>query len=162
ALYRSVVVPLLLATAEACGGFDWDDAAFDRAYADLEASLFRPGHAYAAVAPLVGLSVGGTVDLGGGLRVRASATGEVASPWPDARLVAALALPDGAVPVGAASRVAVGAARRGRRSRHCRAPRGDAPRRVGTRALRAPGHAAFARSGRDGWRGGGRRGAPGA
>src|SRR5207249_7971589 len=32
ALYRSVVVPLLVATAEACGGFDWDDHALDRAY----------------------------------------------------------------------------------------------------------------------------------
>jgi hypothetical protein len=84
ALYRSVVVPLLVATAEACGGFDWDDAAFDRAYADLEASLFRSGHAYAAVAPLVGLSVGAALELGGGLRVRAAATGEVAALWPEA------------------------------------------------------------------------------
>ena len=84
ALYRSVVVPLLVATAEACGGFDWDDAAFDRAYADLEASLFRSGHAYAAVAPLVGLSVGAALDLGDGLRVRAAATGEVAALWPEA------------------------------------------------------------------------------
>src|SRR5207248_9599486 len=86
ALYRSVVVPLLVATAEACGGFDWDDAAFDRAYADLEASLFRSRHAYAAVAPLVGLSVGGALELGGGggLRIRAAATGEVAALWPEA------------------------------------------------------------------------------
>ena len=84
ALYRSVVVPLLVATAEACGGFDWDDAAFDRAYAELEASLFRSRRAYAAVAPLVGLSVGGAVELGGGLGVRAAATGEVASLWPEA------------------------------------------------------------------------------
>jgi hypothetical protein len=85
ALYRSVVVPLLVATAEACGGFDWDDAAFDRAYADLEASLFRSRHAYAAVAPLVGLSVGGGgLDLGSGLRIRAAATGEVAALWPEA------------------------------------------------------------------------------
>ena len=44
-LYRSVIVPLLVATAEACGGFDWDDGAFDRAYGELEASLFRSGHA---------------------------------------------------------------------------------------------------------------------
>jgi hypothetical protein len=84
ALYRSVVVPLLVATAEACGGFDWDDAAFDRAYAELEASLFRSRHAYAAVAPLVGLSVGAGLELGSGLRVRAAATGEVATLWPEA------------------------------------------------------------------------------
>ena len=84
ALYRSVVVPLLVATAEACGGFDWDDTAFDRAYAELEASLFRSGHAYAAVAPLVGLSVGTALELGDGLRVRVAATGEPAALWPEA------------------------------------------------------------------------------
>jgi hypothetical protein len=84
ALYRSVVVPLLVATAEACGGFDWDDAAFDRAYAELEASLFRSGHAYAAVAPLVGLSVGAALELGDGLRVRVAATGEPTTLWPEA------------------------------------------------------------------------------
>ena len=84
ALYRSVVVPLLVATAEACGGFDWDDHAFDRAYAELEASLFRSGHAYAAVAPLVGLSVGAALELGEGLRVRVAATGELATLWPEA------------------------------------------------------------------------------
>jgi hypothetical protein len=84
ALYRSVVVPLLVAAAEACGGFDWDDAAFDRAYAELEASLFRSGHAYAAVAPLVGLSVGAALELGEGLRVRVAATGEPAALWPEA------------------------------------------------------------------------------
>src|SRR5439155_11058697 len=84
ALYRSVVVPLLVATAEACGGFDWDDHAFDRAYAELEASLFRSGHAYAAVAPLVGLSVGAALELGDGLRVRVAATGEPAALWPEA------------------------------------------------------------------------------
>jgi hypothetical protein len=83
-LYRSVVVPLLVATAEACGGFDWDDAAFDRAYLELEASLFRSRHAYGAVAPLVGLSLGTELDIGRGLRVRAAATGELASLWPEA------------------------------------------------------------------------------
>src|SRR5436190_24130238 len=28
ALYRSVLVPLLVRTAEGCGGFDWDDSSF--------------------------------------------------------------------------------------------------------------------------------------
>jgi hypothetical protein len=83
-LYRSVVVPLLVATAETCGGFDWDDHAFDRAYAELEASLFRSGHAYGAVAPLVGVSVGAPLELGDGLRVRVAATGELAALWPEA------------------------------------------------------------------------------
>ena len=85
ALFRSVLLPLAIATAQACGGFDWDDAAFERAYADLERSLFGSGHAYAAVAPLVGLSLGAQVELGEGIRVRAAATGELAAHWPEAQ-----------------------------------------------------------------------------
>jgi len=85
ALFRTVLLPLLLATAEACGGFDWDDSSFDRAYADLERSLFGAGHAFAAVAPLVGISVAATIDLGGGIRVRHAVTGELASHWPEAQ-----------------------------------------------------------------------------
>src|SRR6266581_1583826 len=64
ALYRSVLVPLLVRTAEGCGGFDWDDSAFDRAYAELEESLFGDGHAYGAVAPLVGISCGAGLERG--------------------------------------------------------------------------------------------------
>jgi hypothetical protein len=82
--YRSVLVPLLVRTAEGCGGFDWDDTAYDRAYAEFEASLFGEGHAYGAVAPLIGLSCGTTIDLGDGVRVRAAATGELAALWPEA------------------------------------------------------------------------------
>src|SRR5919201_548769 len=78
ALYTSVLLPLLVRTAEGCGGFDWDDAAYDRAYSELEASLFGDGHTYGAVAPLVGISAGGGVDLGGGVRVRAAVSGELA------------------------------------------------------------------------------------
>jgi hypothetical protein len=85
ALFRSVLLPLVVATAEKCGGFDWDDGAFERAYADLERSLFGSGHAYAAVAPLVGVSAGAQVDLGGGMRVRVAATGELAAHWPEAQ-----------------------------------------------------------------------------
>ena len=85
ALFRTVVLPLLVATAEGCGGFDWDDHAFDAAYAELERSLFGRGHAYAAVAPLVGISVGTVIDLGDGLRVRNAATGELAAHWPEAQ-----------------------------------------------------------------------------
>jgi hypothetical protein len=84
ALLRSVLLPLLVATAEGCGGFDWDDAVFDRAYLELEASLFRGEHAYASVAPLVGVSAGAPVELGGGVRVRPAATGELAVHWPEA------------------------------------------------------------------------------
>jgi len=84
ALFRSVLVPLLVRTAEGCGGFDWDDSAFDRAYAELESSLFGEGHAYGAVAPLVGISCGTTIELGDGIRVRAAAAGELAAMWPEA------------------------------------------------------------------------------
>jgi hypothetical protein len=84
ALYTSVLVPLLVRTAEGCGGFDWDDTAFDRAYAEVEDSLYGEGHAYAAVAPLVGISVGQQIELGGGIRARGAATGELAAHWPEA------------------------------------------------------------------------------
>jgi hypothetical protein len=85
ALFRTVLLALVVSTAEACGGFDWDDAAFESAYATLEHSLFGEKRAYAAVAPLVGLGVGTQVELGEGLRVRAAATGELASHWPEAQ-----------------------------------------------------------------------------
>jgi hypothetical protein len=84
ALYRSVLVPLLVRTAEGCGGFDWDDTAFDRSYEELESSLFGEGHSYGAVAPLVGISCGTQIELGGGIRVRAAAPGELAAMWPEA------------------------------------------------------------------------------
>jgi hypothetical protein len=81
--YRTVLVPLLVRVAEGCGGFDWDDTAFDRAYEEMEALLFGSGHAYAAVAPLVGISCGSVIELGDGLRVRPHATGELAALWPE-------------------------------------------------------------------------------
>jgi hypothetical protein len=85
ALFRTILLPLLAATAERCGGFDWHDEAFDSAYAGLEVSLFGASRSYGAIAPLVGLSAGATVELGGGIRVRAAVAGEVASLWPEAR-----------------------------------------------------------------------------
>ena len=42
------------------------------------------GRAYAALAPLVGLTAGGEVELGPGLRVRPAASGEFAAHWPEA------------------------------------------------------------------------------
>ena len=85
ALFASVLLPLLVATAESCGGFDWDDGAFDRAYAELESSMFGRGHAYGAVAPVVGVTLGGAqIELGPGLRVRTAAMGELAKLWPEA------------------------------------------------------------------------------
>jgi hypothetical protein len=85
ALLHSVLLPMLIATAEACGGFDWQDDAFDRQYASLERSLFGGRHAYVALAPLVGLSAGQELDLGAGLRVRPAAPGELSKLWPEAK-----------------------------------------------------------------------------
>jgi len=83
-VYRSVLVPLLVRTAEGCGGFDWDDAAFERAYAELEESFYGDGHSYGAVAPLIGVSIGANeIDLGDGLRVRHAVAGELSAMWPE-------------------------------------------------------------------------------
>jgi hypothetical protein len=83
-VYRSVLVPLLVRTAEGCGGFDWDDAAFERAYEELEESLYGDGHSYGAVAPLVGVSIGANeIDLGDGVRVRHAVSGELSAMWPE-------------------------------------------------------------------------------
>jgi hypothetical protein len=84
ALFRTVLVDLLIRVGEACGGFDWDDEAFDRSYAELERSLFGERRSYAAVAPLVGISTGTQRELGASLRIRAVADGELARHWPEA------------------------------------------------------------------------------
>ena len=84
-LFRTVLVDLLIRVAEACGGFDWDDTSFDRAYAELERSLFGERRTYVAVAPLVGITTGIQRELGEGVRVRAAADGELACHWPEAK-----------------------------------------------------------------------------
>jgi len=88
ALFRTVLLPLAADVAEACGGFDWDDDAYDRAYAELEESMFGDERVYAAIAPLVGVEVGETIQLGEGLRVRHAADGELVAHWPDAARLA--------------------------------------------------------------------------
>jgi hypothetical protein len=85
ALFRTVLLGLLTSTAEACGGFDWDDEAFERAYAGLESSLFAECRRYLAVAPLVGLSLSKPVVLGPGIAVRPYVPAELASHWPESR-----------------------------------------------------------------------------
>lgn len=85
ALFRTVLLGLLVATAEACGGFDWDDEAFERAYSDLERSLFGERRRYAVVAPLTGLSVARTTELAPGLTARLAERGELATHWPESR-----------------------------------------------------------------------------
>jgi hypothetical protein len=84
ALFRSILLPMLTAVAERCGGFDWNDDAFAAAYADIELSLFGAARSYAAVAPLVGLSAAKPVELGGDVRLRPIVPGEVSSLWPEA------------------------------------------------------------------------------
>ena len=85
ALFRTVLLGLLISTAESCGGFDWDDEAFEHAYAALESSLFGEHRRYAVIAPLVGLSVATAVDLAPGLRIRLSVPGELSTHWPESR-----------------------------------------------------------------------------
>ena len=85
ALFRTVLLGLLVATAETCGGFDWDDAAFEHAYAELELSLFGERRRYLAIAPLVGLSAPGEAVLAPGMRVRAFRSGELSAHWPESR-----------------------------------------------------------------------------
>ena len=85
ALFRTILLGLLVSTAEACGGFDWDDAVFERVYAELESSLFGDRRAYSAMAPLTGLTVATQLELAPGLRMRAFAEGELARHWPEAR-----------------------------------------------------------------------------
>jgi len=46
----TVLLPVLIATAEGCGGFDWHDDAFDRAYIELEHSLFGSERTYVGIA----------------------------------------------------------------------------------------------------------------
>ena len=84
ALFRTILLPMLTAVAERCGGFDWHDDAFAAAYADIEQSLFGTARTYAAVAPLIGLSAGSVVELGGDIRLRPLVPGEVSSLWPEA------------------------------------------------------------------------------
>src|SRR5918911_1497210 len=85
ALFRSVLLPLLAAVADRCGGFVRHDGAVAAAYGDLERTLFGSARSYAAIAPLVGVSAGAVVDVGGGIRVRPSVAGEVSQLWPEAR-----------------------------------------------------------------------------
>ncbi len=85
ALFRTILLPTLTAVAERSGGFDWQDEAFESAYAAIEQTLFGNARSYAAIAPLVGLSAGSAADLGGGIGVRQAVPGEVSGLWPEAQ-----------------------------------------------------------------------------
>ena len=85
ALFRTVLVGLLISTAEACGGFDWSDEAFEKAYAELEGSLFGERRRYVSLAPLIGLSLAKPMELAPTITVRPFLTGELATHWPESR-----------------------------------------------------------------------------
>jgi hypothetical protein len=85
ALFRTVLLALLVSTAEACGGFDWEDESFERAYAQLETSLYGELRRYVAIAPLTGLSLSHPAELAPGLVIRPSSGSELSSHWPEAR-----------------------------------------------------------------------------
>ena len=85
ALFRTVLLGLLISTAEACGGFDWDDESFERAYALLESSLYGEHRRYSAIAPLSGLSLSKPAQLASGLVVRPSSGSELSTHWPESR-----------------------------------------------------------------------------
>jgi hypothetical protein len=85
ALFRTVLLGVLISTAEACGGFDWDDEAFDKAYVELESSLYGERRVYVALAPVVGISLAKSTELGRGLVVRPFVSGELATHWPESR-----------------------------------------------------------------------------
>ena len=151
ALYRTILLPLLGAVADACGGFDWDDGVFNRVYAEIEHSLLGERHEYGAAAPLVGLSAPLPVDLGRDIVVRMSAVGELAAYWPEARGL----LPSGfgdepermcvlELTCGVPGLPGRGARRTGRvrRRRDRPAARDGRSRRRGTDPLRADGLAA--------------------
>lgn len=84
ALFQAILFPVLSRTAKACGGFDWEDGAFERIYAELERSLFGASRSYTAVAPLVGLSIPVRIALGHGIRVHSSSPQDLALRWPEA------------------------------------------------------------------------------
>jgi len=84
ALFRSILLPMLSWTAERCGGFDWQDEAFESAYHDFEQTLFGTNRSYVALAPVVGLSAGTDVELGE-IRLRPIVAGEISQLWPEAR-----------------------------------------------------------------------------
>ena len=78
ALFRTVLLGLLISTAEACGGFDWDDEAFEHAYAELECvALRRAAPIRRRRAACSGSRSRSRVELAPGLAVRPFASGEL-------------------------------------------------------------------------------------
>jgi hypothetical protein len=83
ALFETILLPLIVRTADVRGGFDWDDDTFEREYAEFEQALFGSERRHVAVVPLIGVEVGAPLDLGGGVQARPFVTGELSGPWPE-------------------------------------------------------------------------------
>jgi hypothetical protein len=84
ALRETVLFPLVIATADACGGFDLDDGALDRLLVRLERAAAADRTTYAALAPLVGLEdAPDGVELGLGVVVRRMEPAALAADWPE-------------------------------------------------------------------------------
>ncbi len=85
ALFASVLLPLLGCDRRKLRRLRLGRRSIRQGVRGLETSLFGRGHAYGAVAPLVGITLGGApIELGPRLRVRTAATGELAKLWPEA------------------------------------------------------------------------------
>ena len=133
-LFHAILLPLLVSTGEACGGFDWEDGAFDRVYGALEHSLFGAGRAYTAAAPLVGLSAGSTIELARGIRVE-----RIDGADPERNCSAGVRA--GALPLAASVERLARRSRRVRRRRHSAPARhggGSRRRAARPRAARPP------------------------
>ena len=86
ALFRAILLPLLVRTAEACGGFDWEDGAFDRVYGELEHSLFGTNRAVRARSRRSSASRSASRStLARGIRVHETTADEICARWPEAR-----------------------------------------------------------------------------
>ncbi len=84
ALRETVLLPLVVATADACGGFDLDDGALDRLLVRLERAAAADRTTYAALAPLVGLLDGPDgVELGLEVVLRRLEPAALAADWPE-------------------------------------------------------------------------------
>ena len=84
ALFRTVLLGLLIATAEACGGFDWDDGAFEPRVRGVRALALRRAAARTRGRPLIGLSVGCRRARARDPRAPAASRGARVH-WPEAR-----------------------------------------------------------------------------
>ena len=85
ALFRTVLLGLLISTAEACGGFDWDDEAFERRTRSSRRSLFGEHRRYVGGRSAHRSLAREAGRARTGLVVRPFVAGELATHWPESR-----------------------------------------------------------------------------